>query len=166
MGIQGVNALLEHSVAKFEVGVTSHNPANPAQKLVYVQADDVVVAGNALTRDFAAAGSGSATNVPFLVTTTSAVDQAVVGISLIAITAGYYAWIVYNGPVTGANVTTALDVGNYLVSSATAGRFVIQTSTAVNPTKVDFDALVGSVGGVEVVATSLAASNVGNVVLC
>jgi hypothetical protein len=166
MGVQGVNALLEHSVAKFDVGTTAYNPANPAQKLVYVQADDAVVAGNALTRDFAAAGSGSATNVPFLVTTTSAVAQSVVGISLIAITAGYYAWIVCNGPVTGANVTTALVAGNSLISSGTAGRFIIQPSTAGNPTKVDFDGLVAATGGVEVVATSTAAANVGNVVLC
>jgi len=166
MGIQGVNALLEHSVAKFEVGVTAYNPAQPNQKLVYVQADDAVVAGNALVRDFAAAGSGSATNVPFLVTTSSAVAQGVVGISLIAITAGYYAWIVCEGPVDDANVTTALVAGNSLTTSATAGRFILQTTTAVNPVKVDFDSLVGSTQGREVTATSTAAANVGDVVLC
>lgn len=165
MSTQGVNIALEHATAKFAVGTTARNSANPAQKVVYVQADDAVVAGNALTRDFAAGGSGSATNVPFLVTTTSAVAQPVVGISTIAITAGYFAWIVCEGPVTGANVTTALVAGNSLISSGTAGRFIIQPSTAVNPVKVDFDGLVASTQGIEVTATSTAAANVGNVVL-
>jgi hypothetical protein len=147
MGTQGVNALLEHSTAKFEVGTVARNPADPAQLLVYVQADDAVVAKNAVTRDFAAAGSGSSSSVPYLVTTTSAVAQSIVGIPLIALTAGYYAWVVKEGPVTGANVTTGITAGTSIVSSATAGRFVAQNSTAVNPTKADFDAHVAADGG-------------------
>lgn len=165
MGTQGVNIALEHASAKFELGTEARNPANPAQTVVYVQADDAVVALNALTRDYAAGGSGSATNVPFLVTTTSAVEQSVVGISEIAITAGYYAWIVVRGPVSGVNVATSVAAGEVLVTTATAGRLDDHVSTATNPSDDDHNALTLASGGATIVATSAESSNAANVLL-
>jgi len=162
---QGVNIALEHSSPKFELGTFARNPANPAQTVCYIQADDAVVAKNALTRDYAAGGSGAAASVPFLVTTTSAVAQAVVGISEIAITAGYYAWIVVRGPVTGVNVASSVAAGETLVTTATAGRLDDHVSTATNPSDADHDALTASTGGASVVATSAESSNAANVIL-
>lgn len=166
MGTQGVSILLEHSVAKFEVGTKARNPANPAQRVIYVQADDAVTLGNAVTRDFAAAGSGASANVPFLVTTTSAVAQAIVGYFEIAITAGYYAWLVIEGPLTTTvNAATGALEGENVVSTATAGRVDTQPSTAVNPVTTDFDAAVAATGGATVVLTADEAGNVAAAVL-
>jgi hypothetical protein len=165
MGTQGVNAALSHTSAKFELGVEVRNPANPKQTLVYVQADDAVVALNALTRDYAAGGSGAAGSVPFLVTTTSAVAQEVVGISEIAIAAGSFAWIVKNGPVDGVNVASSVAAGEILVTTSTAGRLDDHVSTGTNPSDADHDALTQASGGATIVATSAESSNAANVLL-
>jgi hypothetical protein len=165
MSYQGVNASLTHTSAKFTLGVEAVNPNDPTQTLLYVQADDALTAKNAATFDFAAGGSGSSANIPFLVTPTSAVAQEIVGIPLVAFAAGEYGWVVKRGPVTAVNVATGVAAGEVLVSTATAGRLDDHVSTATNPSEADHNALTQAVGGAIPVATSAESSNTANVYL-
>jgi hypothetical protein len=120
---------------------------------MYVQADDAITAYDAVTFDLAVAGSGSSANVPFVVTRSAAATNAIVGISQVAIAAGSYGWVLVRG--TGiVQAETSVAAGDFLAASAVTGELITQPSTAVNPTKADFDSALASLhGGVHAVAT-------------
>lgn len=122
-----------------------------SKKYVYVQADDAITLYDAVTLDVAAGGSGTAANAPWLITRTAAAGNVLVGVAHVAITAGYFAFIQTWGKafVQAETSVAALDK---LAPSAVAGELITQPSTAVNPTKADFDSALGNVHGIGAVA--------------
>lgn len=163
--MQGVNPLLTHATKQFALGTKAFDSKDPSRKLMYVQADDALTAGNACTFDFAVGGSGLAANKPYVVTHTSAVAQEVVGIPLVNFTAGYYGWIVIEGKVSDVNVASSVAAGDILVSTATAGRLNKHVSTATNPSDADHNALTQACGGAIPVAVTAESSNKSDVLL-
>jgi len=160
--LQGANFELTHTTAQHRVGTVARN--DEGQEAIYVQADDAVAAKAPVYTDAAIGGSGTAANAPYVVTPITAVDQAIVGIALVAIAAGSYGWVVTKGVVTAVK-STAAAINDFCVSSATADTIKTIPSTAVNPVKVDFDALVAACAGVRIKAVTAAAAGVSTVLL-
>lgn len=122
---------------------------NPANVYRYVQADDAVAIYDAVILDLAAGGSGSAANVPWLVTPVSAVAQDIVGVAQVAIAAGGYGFVLVKGTGT-VRGDGSVAAGDRCVSGAAAGVVTTQVSTATNPSDADHDALAHS--GLNIVA--------------
>lgn len=117
----------------------------------YVQADDAIAQYDAVTLDVAAGGSGTAANAPWLVTKTGAAGVVLMGVSHLAASAGYYGFIITKGKAF-VQAETAVAALDYLAPSAVAGELITQPSTAVNPTKADFDSALANVHGKGAVA--------------
>ncbi len=161
--LQGANFLLTHTTAQHKVGTVARN--DEGQEAIYVQADDAVAAKEPVFTDAALAGSGTAANAPYVVTPISAVDQAVMGIALVAIAAGSYGWVITKGLVTEVLVAAGTAINDCMGSSAVAATLVVFASTAGNPVKVEFDALVAAVHGIKMKAvTAIAAGS--STILC
>ena len=161
--LQGANFALTHTVAQHKVGTVGRNA--DGQEAIYVQADDDVLAKAPVFTDASLAGSGTAGNPPYVVTPITAVDQAVMGIAPVAIAAGSYGWVITKGLVTLVLVAGGTAINDCLGSSATADTLVVFASTAVNPVKVEFDALVAAVHGIKMKAVTAIATGT-STVLC
>lgn len=148
----GLDVSATHTTAQHELGLVVADPANPQNRYRYVQADDAITAYDAVVFDFALGGSGTAANAPWIVTRSG--DAAkVVGIAQVSIAAGSFGFILIEGEgIVQAETAVAQGdrLGHY-TSASVAGELKTQGSTAVNPTKADFDQAVGSF--VQVIAT-------------
>ena len=85
----------------------------------YVEAGEALVAGNAVTIDYAEGVD--------VYEHTDAVAEQVHGVVGKALADGEFGWIYVAGRVTGVNCASSVAVGNKLVSSSTAGRLAAQT---------------------------------------
>lgn len=81
----------------------------------YVKAGSTIAVGDALILDT------SATDEPFVVIPSAAVNQVVAGIAPVAIASASYGWIVIRGKVPSAKVAASTAAGAQLGTSATAG---------------------------------------------
>jgi len=161
--LQGANFALTHTSAQHKVGTVGRNA--DGQEAIYVQADDAVDAKAPVFTDAAIVGSGTAANAPYVVTPITAVDQAVMGIAPVAIAAGSFGWVITKGLVTEVLVAAGTAINDCLGSSAAANTLVVFASTAVNPVKVEFDALVAAVHGIKMKAVTAIATGT-STVLC
>jgi hypothetical protein len=128
----GIDVTLVTSTAKHELGLKVYDPANPQNRYQYVRADDAITQYQAVGLDFAAGGSGSATDVPNLVTPTSAVNESIEGIAQVAFSAGYYGFILIEGTGTCLTAAAIASAGIHLVSTATAGTLDDTAAAAAN----------------------------------
>lgn len=100
-------------------------------RYMYVQADDAVTQYNAVKIDAAAAGSGTAGNVPYLVTPTAAADEVLAGVAQVAFTAGYYGFVAIGGKVI-VLVAAGLTALEPLGTTGTAGTLDGVVASAAN----------------------------------
>lgn len=125
----GWNVEKTHASPQHRLGLRIRDPRDGVNEYMYVRADDAVAAGDAVAIDAAAAGSGDAADVPFLVTPTGA-GSAVLGVAHVAIPAGYYGFITVYGKVDNAKVASGATAGGQLTPTATAGQLAVQAATA------------------------------------
>jgi hypothetical protein len=116
----GVSVTSTSTSIQHELGLKAFDPANPQNIYQYVRADDAVAQYDAVMLDTAAAGSGDASDVPFLVTPTAAADDVIEGIAQVAIAAGSYGFILIDGDGSSKAAATVV-AGAPAVTIATAG---------------------------------------------
>lgn len=116
----GIDVTATHTTAQHELGLVVEDSANPQNRYLYVRADDAVAQYDAVQLDVAAAGSGSASDVPFLVTPSGAADEVIEGIAQVAIAAGSYGFVLVEGSGTVKAAATVV-AGAPAVTIATAG---------------------------------------------
>lgn len=125
----------------------------------YINADTAIADGDALTETVADGDN------PFALVPTSAVAQVIRGIGIAAIAAEGFGWVLINGKKASAKVTDASVAGDFLVTTATAGRLgTFIPYTTVDPTKTQLDAGLALSMGLPVRAISDGdANNLGTV---
>lgn len=161
----GMDVALRGTTQVHPLGLEVVSPADPTKHYVYVIADDIVAIQSAVFIDTAVAGSGVTAQLPWVISPTTDLAEAVFGVADVAFAAAEFGFLLIKGETT-VNAATGLAVDEICVSTTTDGRldgFIAVTTTS--PTKVQLDALHASVRGRTVICTVAESSNVATVAL-
>lgn len=129
----------------------------PDAQYQYVKAGSAISAGNAVKVDV------TASNEPYTVVPTSAVNDIVAGICPVAIASGSYGFMQIRGRVRALTNTGTLAAGDKLVAGSTAGKLGALVSNSNITTSTNLLAFVGFAAGKPVVALNSNDSNAADI---
>jgi len=149
----GIDVAERNTTQQHPLGLEVIDPADPTKHYMYVIADDTVAVNSAVFIDTGVGGSGVTAQLPWVISPTTDLAEAIFGIADTAFAAGEYGFVLIQGEVT-VLAASSLAVDEICVSTATDGTvdgFIAVTT--VDPTKAQLDALHASVRGRTVICT-------------